>query len=117
MAPKVWFITKLPTRRIYYDKIQANPASPEELRRAKDYSKGKMVLALEDTFRVASFYTHQELLRKEIETPDEVLEKIEKVTVEDIQRVAKDIFKTEKLNLALVGPFKDPEQFDTLLKV
>ncbi len=90
-----------------FNKTKDSLVSTEELRRAKDYSKGKMVLALEDSFKVASFYTAQELLRHEIETPEEVLEKIEAVTAEDIQRVAKDIFVNEKLNLAIIGPFRE----------
>ncbi len=90
-----------------FNKTKDSLVSTEELRRAKDYSKGKMVLALEDSFKVASFYTAQELLRHEIETPEEVLEKIEAVTAEDIQRVAKDIFVNNKLNLAIIGPFRE----------
>lgn len=89
-----------------FNKMRAKPPSFEELRRAKDYARGKMVLGLEDSYRTASFYASQELLRKEIETPEEVLAKIEAVTAEDIQRVAKDIFVNQKLNLAIVGPFK-----------
>lgn len=100
-----------------YSKMKERPTSLEELRRAKDYAKGKMILALEDTFKVASFYTSQELLRREIETPEEVLAKIDAVTVEDIQRVSKDIFTNEKLNLAIVGPFQEKEEFDKILSV
>ncbi|MCL4398049.1 insulinase family protein [Patescibacteria group bacterium] len=100
-----------------YGKIRDIKVKEEELKRAKDYAKGKMALALEDSFRVASFYTSQELLRKEIETPEEVLKKIEAVTAEDIQRVAKDIFVNQKLNLAIIGPFEDSKRFDLLLKL
>lgn len=89
-----------------FNKMRAKPPSLAELRRAKDFARGKMVLGLEDSYRTASFYVSQELLRKEIETPEEVLAKIEAVTAEDIQRVAKDIFVNQKLNLAIVGPFK-----------
>jgi len=39
------------------------------------------------------------------------------VTAEDIQRVAKDIFRPENLNLALIGPFKDKAKFERLLKL
>lgn len=99
-----------------YNLTTQKPVADEELRRAKDFARGKMVLALEDSFRVASYYTGQELLRKEIETPEEALEKIEKVTKEDIQRVARDIFVDQKLNLAVIGPFEDKKKFDSLLK-
>lgn len=98
-----------------YKKIE-NGVSPEELRRAKDYWKGKMVLALEDSYRVASFYTSQELLEKGIETPEEIMEKVETITIDDVKRVAKDIFVDHKLNLAVVGPFKDEEKFNRLLR-
>lgn len=100
-----------------YNKLKENPPTLDELRRAKDNARGKMVLALEDSFRVASFYTSQELLRKEIETPEEVLKRIEAVTSEDIQRVAKDIFVQQKLNLAVIGPFEQNmvDRFNRLL--
>lgn len=100
-----------------FAKIRDGKVTSAELRRAKDYSKGKLALALEDSFRVANFYTNQELLRKTIETPEEVREKIEAVTAEDIQRVAKDIFVPQKLNLAIIGPYKSKDHFDSLLKL
>ncbi len=99
------------------DLIRAKAPSASELRRAKDYFAGRMLLSLEDSYRTAMFYTAQELLEKKIETPEEVLKKVEKVTVEDIQRVAKDIFVSQKLNLAVVGPFKNEKKFAKLLKI
>lgn len=100
-----------------FDKLKNNLILKKELRMSKNYARGKMALALEDSFRVASYYTSQELLKKKIETPEEVLEKIEAVTAEDIQRVAKDIFVNQKLNLAVIGPFKKEEMFDKLLVI
>lgn len=100
-----------------FDKLKNNLILKKELRMSKNYARGKMALALEDSFRVASYYTSQELLKKKIETPEEVLEKIEAVTAEDIQRVAKDIFVNQKLNLAVIGPFEDKDKFDKLLKL
>lgn len=91
--------------------------SSEELRRAKDMWKGRMVLTLEDSYNVASWYGMRELLEEKITTPDEVLSQIDKVTIEDVQRVAKDIFRTEKLNLAVVGPFKNGNEFSKLLTI
>ena len=59
---------------------------------------------------MAVFYAEQELLRKEIKTPEEKLKEIEKVTIDDIQKIAQDIFKPEKLNLAVIGPVQDKEE-------
>lgn len=99
------------------DLIRAKPVDATELARAKDYFAGRMLLSLEDSYRTAMFYTVQELLEKKVETPEEVLAMVEKVTVEDIQRVAKDIFVNQKLNLAVVGPFKDESKFEKILKL
>jgi len=37
--------------------------------------------------------------------------------VDDVQTVAQDIFKEEKLNLAIIGPYKDEERFKKILKL
>lgn len=92
------------------------PVTQEELLKAKEYLKGHFVLDLEDSRSVASFYAHQELLETHIETPKEVLENIDHVSIEDVHRVAKQYFKKETLNLALVGNFTDRQEFEDLLK-
>jgi predicted Zn-dependent peptidase len=55
------------------------------------------------------------VLEDEIEDPDELLRQLDLVTVEDVQRVAKDLFEDKQLYLALVGPFDDPARFEKLL--
>ena len=55
------------------------------------------------------------MLEGEIEDPDELLRQLDAVTVEDVQRVAKDLFEEKRLYLALVGPFDDPTRFENLL--
>ncbi|MBI4099944.1 insulinase family protein [Candidatus Microgenomates bacterium] len=97
--------------------MSAKPPRPDELRRAKDYFAGRMLLGLEDSFNQASMYVNQELLEEKIETPEEILAQVEKVTTEDILRVAGDIFVEKKLNLAIVGPFKDGGRFAKILKL
>jgi len=100
-----------------YKKISQKKVSFQELKKAKDCIKGKMALILETSDDQASFYGIQELLKKEILTPKEIYKKIDKVSQNDIIRVAKDIFKPEKLNLALIGPFKNKIKFQQLLKL
>lgn len=100
-----------------FSKLTVKTVSAKELRRAKDFAKGRMILTWEDSFKVDSFYTSQELLEKKIETPEEVLAKVDAVTEKDIQRVAKCIFISQHLNLALIGPFKKEEKFKKLLKL
>lgn len=87
----------------------------EELHRAKELLKGHFVLDLEDSRSVASFYAHQEILEKQKENPDDVLAKIDKVTLADVERVAKKYIVNETLNMAIIGNFADGEKFEKLL--
>jgi predicted Zn-dependent peptidase len=89
----------------------------EELRKAKEYLKGHMVLDLEDSRSVAGFYAHQELLEDEVENPAEILAQLEAVTKADVENVGKEFFKNEGLNLALIGNFEDRQKLDELIKL
>jgi predicted Zn-dependent peptidase len=100
-----------------YKKVSQKKVSKKELKKAKDYLKGKTILALESSDALASFYAGQELLEKKILTPEEIFQKIDKVSQSDILKVARDIFKPERLNLALIGPFKDKKPFKKLLTI
>ncbi len=99
-----------------YKRVSQEKIPEDELKKAKDYTKGKMALLLETSDAQASFCGLQEILEKEILTPEEIFAKIDKITTNDILKVAKDIFQPQKLNLALIGPFKDKQYFQKLLK-
>jgi predicted Zn-dependent peptidase len=88
-----------------------------ELQKAKDYLKGNLILSLESSDAQAGFYAGQELLEGKILTLKEKLREIDKVTAGDVQKVAKEIFKPHKLNLAVIGPFKNKLKFEKLLKI
>ncbi|EKE22235.1 MAG: hypothetical protein ACD_7C00018G0008 [uncultured bacterium] len=99
-----------------YKKIASRKVTAQELQKAKDYVKGKSVMGLESSDSVASFLIGQEIRKEKILTPKDIFKKIDKVTREDILRVAKDIFVNEKLNLALTGPHKKSKELDEILK-
>lgn len=102
-----------------YKKIAEKGAAEAELQKVKDYVKGRMIMSLESSSTVASFYADQEILEGKILTPEEKMAKIDAVTVSDIQRVAQDIFKNEKLNLAVIGPIeeKEKERMEKILRL
>jgi predicted Zn-dependent peptidase len=100
-----------------YRKISQKRVPKTELKKAKDYIKGKTALLLESSDAQASFYAGQELLENKILTLEEIFKKIDKISQSDILKVAKDIFQPQKLNLVLIGPFKDREKFQKLLKI
>jgi len=98
-----------------YKKISRKKIPLQELKKAKDNLKGRMSLLLEASDAQASFYGIQELLENKILTQKEIYAKINKVSVNDILKLSRDIFQPQKLNLALIGPFKDKTKFQKLL--
>lgn len=87
-----------------FKKLRDEKVSDVELTKAKDYLTGSLYLELETSDALAGFYGIQDVLReKNIKTPEDVSAHIQKVTAEDVQRVAQQIFVNKGLNLALVG--------------
>src|SRR3990172_9093116 len=91
--------------------------SKSELKKAKEYLKGHMVLGLENSRSVAYYYAVQELLEKKIDNPDKIMKKIDAVTVEQIKNVAKKYFVEKNLNIAIIGNFTSGQEFQNLLKL
>jgi predicted Zn-dependent peptidase len=87
----------------------------EELHKAKEYVKGHLALSLEDTSSANEFFGLKELMLGEIETPDQVYREIDKVKIEEIYALAQELFKPQRLNLAIIGPFDDKKRFEKLL--
>jgi predicted Zn-dependent peptidase len=92
------------------------PVSREELEKTKGFLKGNLALALEDTKDVSGFFGEQELFKSKVLTPEEVFRKVDEVTTDDIYFEAKKLFVPERLNLAIIGPFKDKEKFVNIIK-
>ena len=100
-----------------YKKLKEKKVPKEELQKAKDNIKGHILLGLETSDAWAAYLGSQEILENKISTPEEECQKIDKVSQDDILKVAKEIFQPQKLNLALIGPFKEKEKFQKLLKI
>ena len=100
-----------------FQKIKEEKVKDEELNKAKEYLKGRFTLELEDSRNIASLYATSDLLEDRIKKPDEIMKKIDEVTITDIQTVAEDIFRQNTLNLAIIGPYKNAERFRNLLKL
>jgi predicted Zn-dependent peptidase len=76
---------------------------PEELRRAKDHLKGSLMLSLESTASRMSNLARQEMHFRRFFTLDELLESIEKVTADEVQRVARTFFDQKQIALTILG--------------
>ena len=100
-----------------YNNLKTKKVSKKELTKAKENIKGRLYLSLETSDAWATFLGSQEILKRKILTPQQQCTLIDKVTQNDILKIAREIFVPEKLNLALIGPFKDKKKFQKLLKL
>ncbi|MCW2974994.1 MAG: processing protease [Actinomycetia bacterium] len=96
-------------------KIAADPVPADELEKARNFTKGRFVLQLENPQGLILFGLRKEVLEQRAPEPEEVLAGVDAVTVEDVQRVAQDVIASERLRLAVIGPFDDAERFEKLL--
>jgi predicted Zn-dependent peptidase len=87
----------------------------DELEKARSFAKGRFVLQLESPQGLIMFGLRKEVLERKAPDPDEVLAGISAVTAEDVQRVARDVIADDRLRLAVIGPFDDPDRFEKLL--
>lgn len=98
-------------------KLRIDGVPEDELARTKELRKGRLLMGFEDSRSVASWIGSQELTYREIQTPEEVMERIERVTAEDVKVLAEELFQSEKLSLALIGPYTDDTTFRNLLAI
>lgn len=114
-----------------YQKLTTNFVSEDELKRVKQCIIGRTALQFEASDNIANWYAQQAITLKQqkvarsslikgiehkILSPDDYYEKINKVTAEEIMKVAREIFVNNKLNLAIIGPFKNGREFKDILK-
>lgn len=98
-------------------KVKKSGVTEEELNRAKENIRGKIILALEGSDEQADFYGKQELFRNKFLTPEEKLALFDKVKLADIQKIAKEIFQTGRVRAAMIGPLKDEAALLKLFKI
>jgi predicted Zn-dependent peptidase len=96
-------------------KIADEPVESDELEKSRNLAKGRFVLQIESPQGLIMFGLRREVLEGRTAEPHEVLEGLDAVTAEDVQRVAQDVIGSNGLNLALIGPFDDAERFEKLL--
>ncbi len=87
-----------------------------ELAKVKSFIIGNSKLSLESSDDIANFYGGQEILKKDMKTIEEKARELNKVTAFDIQQMARKIFVTKNLNLAIIGPFANKAKFEKILQ-
>ncbi len=100
-----------------FARLKRELVQEKELQKAKDHAVGNLFLNLETSDSMGQFYGLQNVLKNKIQTPKEYAARLQKVTARQIREVARDIFQNRKLNLAMIGPFKNTRPFEKILKI
>jgi predicted Zn-dependent peptidase len=86
-----------------FRKLKQEPVEDSELRRAKDYMKGSLMLSLESTSSRMAHLARQQMYFDRFSTVDESIENIERVTATDVQRIAQLFFDPRQIGLTVLG--------------
>jgi predicted Zn-dependent peptidase len=93
-----------------FELMASEKVGADELEKSRSMVKGRFVLRTEGPQGLIMYGLTREILEGAALEPEELLEKIDAVTAEDIQRVAGDLIANDKLHLAVIGPFEDDEE-------
>lgn len=99
-----------------YKRLKEELVSARELKKALDLITGRLAIQLESSDDVANWYGRQVILRNQLITPEEYLKQVKKISSLDLQRVAKKIFRSNRLNLALIGPRLKKDNLQKIIK-
>ena len=83
--------------------VVRNSVTEEELRIAKDQAISSILLGLESSSARAGTLARQEIIHGRRISPDEVIEKIRNITLDEVQEVARTYFKSETIALGALG--------------
>jgi predicted Zn-dependent peptidase len=100
-ADKTVELVKLVTQE--FRRMKEEPVEAEELRRAKDQLKGNLLLSLESSGARMSNLARQQMYFDHFFGPQEILDNVEAVTVEDVQQMAQSLFDPERIALTMLG--------------
>ncbi len=89
--------------------VKKNGITAAELKLAKNYMRGKLLLQLEDSSDRAENFARQEMFRGEVISLEDYLKKIDAITLKDVKDVARELFNPGRLCYAGIGPYKTPE--------
>jgi predicted Zn-dependent peptidase len=98
------------------ERLKTELVSDIEMKKAKDFIAGTTMLELETSDARAEFAGFQEILKREIENPENIIAKTQKVTAKEVQKLAKEIFVNKGLNMALIGRIKDESALKSYFK-
>lgn len=101
--------------RVELERVVKEKVTDDELKKAKEMIRGRLAIRSESTNFLAEYFGTSFVLDRKIETFEKYLKNIDSVTKEEVQKVAKELFKQERFNLQIIGPFKNASKFEKIL--
>lgn len=98
------------------EKIKRKGPRKSDLERAKKNLQGHLALTLENTFEIAGFLAEGIYYKDNVLQPEKIVEKLNQVTVEEVKNIANNIFQSDKMGLALIGPKDYKEELKKYFK-
>lgn len=95
--------------------IASERVGDEELKKAKEIIRGRLAIRSESTNFLAEYFATVFVQDRKIETFENYLKKIDAVTVDDIKKLAEELFGKDRFNLQIIAPFKDTQKFERIL--
>lgn len=92
-----------------YERVASSDVPEAELKKAKEFLKGKLILSLEDSEHLAQMHARNELLYDKVKTLAHICKAIDAVTVADLRRIAVDLLQKHRMHLAVIGPYEEGE--------
>jgi predicted Zn-dependent peptidase len=91
-------------------KLKNKTLDRAELKKAKEHLIGHLFLSLESSDELAFFYGGQEIFGNSLKKPQVIAQKVQAVTSQEINKVAKFVFQNNRLNLAFIGPLSQDKK-------
>lgn len=95
--------------------LEIDGPTEDELIKARELSKGRLLLRMEDTRSVSGWIGGQELLLGKVRSIDDAVAEMDAVTIADLRRVAREYIVPAGMHLAVVGPYRSDKRFAPLL--
>ena len=112
-----------------YRKAKRFLVGAKELRRAKDLLRGRIAIQFEASDNLANWYARQAVMADTLgrgkagykktnpATPEEYIKTIDRITPEQIRRIARTIFVNKGLNFSVIGPYRDGKRFEEMIRL
>ncbi len=97
-----------------FSRMKHERVSIQDLKKAKEHLLGNLFLSLETSDELANFYSIEEIMGIRLSSPEALAKEIKAVTADEVRATARAFVKNDRLNLAVIGPFRDKSFLDIL---